>query len=82
MNTKFNTDLFRLCHPVGQLHELNHRADLGAIKEKLSDLYIELEDLDSESCADTFALVRSEIDRLRYEIQRKNFNKLTSTSGE
>ena len=66
----------------GRLHELNHRADLGAIKEKLSDLYIELEDLDPESCADAFAWVRSEIDRLRYDIQTKNFNELTSTSGE
>lgn len=38
MKTKFNDDLFRLCHPVGQLRELNRRADLGAIEEKLADL--------------------------------------------
>lgn len=38
MKTKFNDDLFRLCHPVGQLRELNRRADLGAIEEKLEHL--------------------------------------------
>lgn len=45
MNTDLHTDLFRLCHPAGQLKEFNRRADLGAIKEKLDDLYTELEDL-------------------------------------
>ena len=38
MNTKFNDILFCLCHPVGQLRELNRQADLGAIEEKLADL--------------------------------------------
>lgn len=38
MNTKFNDTLFCLCHPVGQLRELNRRADLGAIEEKLEHL--------------------------------------------
>lgn len=57
MCTKFNNDLFRLCHPAGQLRELNRRADLGAIEEKM---------------ADAFARVGSEIDRLRYELTRTN----------
>lgn len=77
MNNDLDTDLFYLCHPVGQLKELNRRADLGAIKEKLDDLYTELEDLDPNSCADAVAWVRSEIDRLHYDIQRKHFDKLT-----
>lgn len=34
MNTKFNNDLFYLCHPAGQLKELNHLADLGELEEK------------------------------------------------
>lgn len=73
MNTDCNNDLFRLCHPVGQLHELNRRADLGAIREKLADLYTELEDLDPDSCADAVAWVRSEIDRLHYDLTHGSF---------
>lgn len=69
MNTDLHIDLFRLCHPVGQLKELNRRADLGAIKEKLDDLYAELEDLDPDSCADAVAWVHSEIDRLCYDLK-------------
>ena len=34
MNTKFNNDLFFLCHPAGQLKELNRLADLGELEEK------------------------------------------------
>ena len=34
MNTKFNNDLFYLCHPAGQLKELNRLADLGELEEK------------------------------------------------
>lgn len=82
MTTELNADLFYLCHPVGQLKELNRRADLGAIKEKLDELYAELEDLDPDSCADAVAWVRSEIDRMHYGIQRKYFDGLTSTSGD
>lgn len=73
MNTDCNDDLFRLCHPAGQLHELNCRADLGAIREKLADLYTELEDLDPNSCADAVAWVRSEIDRLHYDLTHGSF---------
>ena len=72
MRTKFNDDLFRLCHPAGQLHELNRRADLGDIKEKMDDLYTALENLDPNSCANAFARVRSEIERLRYELTLTN----------
>lgn len=82
MNTDLHIELFRLFHPAGQLKELNRRADLGAIKEKLDDLYTELEDLETDSCADAVAWMSSEIDRMRYGIQGKNFDKLTSTSGD
>ena len=34
MSTKFNNDLFYLCHPAGQLKELNRLADLGELEEK------------------------------------------------
>ena len=68
MNTDCNNDLFRVCHPAGQLHELNRWADLGAIREKLADLYTELEDLDPNSSADAIAWVCAEIDRLRYDL--------------
>lgn len=73
MNTKFNDDLFYICHPAGQLKELNRQADLGAIREKLADLYTELEDLDPNSCADAVAWVRSEIDRLHYDLTHGSF---------
>lgn len=73
MNTDCNNDLFRLCHPAGQLKELNRQADLGAIREKLADLYTELEDLDPNSCADAVAWVRSEIDRLHYDLTHGSF---------
>lgn len=69
MNANLHTDLFRLCHPVGQLKELNRRADLGAIKEKLDELYAELEDLDPDSCADAVAWMGPEIDRMRYDLK-------------
>ena len=73
MNTDCNNDLFRVCHPAGQLHELNRRADLGAIIEKLADLYTELEDLDPNSCADAVAWVRTKIDRLHYDLTHGSF---------
>ena len=73
MNSKFNDDLFYICHPAGQLKELNRRANLGAIREKLADLYTELEDLDPDSCADAVAWVRSEIDRLHYDLIHGSF---------
>ena len=34
MSTKFNNDLFYLCHPAGQLKELNRLDDLGELEEK------------------------------------------------
>ena len=73
MNTDCNNDLFRVCHPTGQLKELNRRADLGAIREKLADLYTELEDLDPNSCADAIAWVCAEIDRLHYDLTHGSF---------
>ena len=73
MSTDCNNDLFRVCHPAGQRKELNRRANLGAIREKLADLYTELEDLDPDSCADAVAWVRAEIDRLHYDLTHGSF---------
>ena len=38
MSNKFNNDLFYLCHPAGQLKELNRLADLGELEEKQKNL--------------------------------------------
>lgn len=63
-------NLFYIVHPAGQLKELNRRADLGKLEEKLEALRNAIEKLDPDECRAAVSRLCRGIDRVLGVIQR------------
>ena len=73
MNTDFNNDPVPCVTRPASFMSLTVGRTSALSEKKLADLYTELEDLDPNSCADAVAWVRSEIDRLHYDLTHGSF---------
>lgn len=63
-------NLFYIVHPAGQLKELNRRAALGELEEKLEALHNAIEKLDPSECTAAVRRLSRGIDRILGVIQR------------
>ena len=63
-------NLFYTVHPAGQLKELNRRAGLGKLEEKLETLRNAIEKLDPDECTAAVNRLSQGIDRVLGVIQR------------